>query len=116
VAGDLNAENAFWNSAVSNPSGEKLLRLFDVNQFEISALQCPTHSPVGIGHMLDIVVPPKCQSDVVFDILDSDDLPIWYSTYWIMSKLGISLNLLKNSQIGINFKTSLHLKLKVTWG
>jgi hypothetical protein len=33
LAGDLNAEHPFWNSAVSNPSGEKLLQLFDVSQF-----------------------------------------------------------------------------------
>jgi hypothetical protein len=37
LADDLNAKNLFWNSAVSNSSGEKLLHLFDVNQFEISA-------------------------------------------------------------------------------
>jgi hypothetical protein len=43
LAGDLNAKNPFWNSAVSIPSGDKLLHLFDVNQFEISAPQCPTH-------------------------------------------------------------------------
>jgi hypothetical protein len=39
VAGDLNAKNPFWDSAVSNPSGDKLLHLFYVNQFDISALQ-----------------------------------------------------------------------------
>jgi hypothetical protein len=37
LAGDLNAKNQFWNIAVSNPSGDKLFHLFDVNQFEISA-------------------------------------------------------------------------------
>jgi hypothetical protein len=36
LAGDLNAKNPFWNSAVSNPSGDKLLHLFEVNEFEIS--------------------------------------------------------------------------------
>lgn len=35
LAGDLNAKYPFGNSAVSNPSGEKLLDLFDVNEFEI---------------------------------------------------------------------------------
>jgi hypothetical protein len=29
LAGDLNAKHPFWNSAVSNSSGEKLLSLFD---------------------------------------------------------------------------------------
>jgi hypothetical protein len=28
LAGDLNAKKPFWNSTLSNPSGEKLLRLF----------------------------------------------------------------------------------------
>jgi hypothetical protein len=37
LAGDQNAKHPFWNTAVSNPSGEKLLQLFDVSQFEISA-------------------------------------------------------------------------------
>jgi hypothetical protein len=31
LAGDLNAKHPFWNSAVSNPSGEKLLEMFDIN-------------------------------------------------------------------------------------
>jgi hypothetical protein len=55
-AGYLNAKNPFWNSAVSNHSGEKLLHLFDVNQFVTSAPQCPTHYfPAGNGDVLDIV-------------------------------------------------------------
>jgi hypothetical protein len=33
---DLNAKNPFWNSAISNPAGEKLMALFDLNEFEIS--------------------------------------------------------------------------------
>jgi hypothetical protein len=57
LADDLNAKHPFWNSAGSNSSGEKLLPLFDVNEFEISAPQCPTHySPAGYGDVLDIVV------------------------------------------------------------
>jgi hypothetical protein len=56
LAGDVNAKYPFWNSTVSNPSGEKLLQLFDVNDFEISAPQYPTHySPAGNGDVLDIV-------------------------------------------------------------
>jgi hypothetical protein len=33
LAGDLNAKHPLWNSEVSNPSGEKLLDLFDINEF-----------------------------------------------------------------------------------
>jgi hypothetical protein len=39
----LKARNLFWNSAVSNPSGDKLLHLFDISQFEFSDMQCPNH-------------------------------------------------------------------------
>jgi hypothetical protein len=39
LAGDLNAKHPSWNSAVSNPSGEKLLQFFDRNDFDISAQQ-----------------------------------------------------------------------------
>jgi hypothetical protein len=54
---DLNAKHPSWNSAVSNPSGKKLLQLFYRNYFEISAPQCPTHnSPVGNGDVLATVV------------------------------------------------------------
>jgi hypothetical protein len=35
-----------WNSAVSNPSGEKLLQLFYASAFEISAPQYPTITPL----------------------------------------------------------------------
>jgi hypothetical protein len=35
LAGDLNAKHPFWNSAVSNPSGEKLMALFDLSEYEI---------------------------------------------------------------------------------
>jgi hypothetical protein len=79
LEGDLNAINPFWNSAVSNPSGDKLLHLFDVNQFEIKTTQCPAHnSPSGNGDGLDIVVHQNIRvSDaIVSDILDSDHLQI----------------------------------------
>jgi hypothetical protein len=79
LAGDLNAKHPFWNSAVSNPSDEKLMALFDLSEIEISAPQCPTHySPAGNGDMLDIVVHQNIRvSDVtVSDILDSDHQPI----------------------------------------
>jgi hypothetical protein len=32
LAGDLNAKNSFWNSAVTNPSGEKQLSLFPLRE------------------------------------------------------------------------------------
>jgi hypothetical protein len=70
---------SFWNSRVSNPSGETLLELFDRNDFEISAPQCPTHySHAGNGELLDIVVHTNIRvSDVIVsDILDSDHLPV----------------------------------------
>jgi hypothetical protein len=56
LTGDLNAKHPFWSSTVSNPSGEKLLQLLDVNDFKISAPQSPAHySPAGNGDVLDIV-------------------------------------------------------------
>jgi hypothetical protein len=79
LACDLNAKDPFWNSTLSKPSGDKLLYLFDVNQFEISAPQCPTHySPSGNGDVLDIVVHHNVRvSDVIVsEILDSNHLPI----------------------------------------
>jgi hypothetical protein len=78
LAGDLNAKHLSWNSAVSNPSGEKLLQLFDASVFEISAPQCPTHySPVGNGDVLDIVVLKNIRlPSVIVSVLDSDHLPI----------------------------------------
>jgi hypothetical protein len=78
LTGDLNAKHPFWNSAVSNSSGEKLMALFDLSDFEISASQCPTHSSAGNGDVLDIVVHQNIRlSDVIVsDILDSDHIPV----------------------------------------
>jgi hypothetical protein len=57
LARDLIAKHPFWNSAVSNPSGEKLMALFDLSDFEISAPRCTTYySPAENGDMLNIVV------------------------------------------------------------
>jgi hypothetical protein len=75
----MNVKQPFWNSAVSNASGQKLLQLFDVNNFEISPSQCPTHySAVGNGDVLDIVVHKniRLSNVIVSDILDSYHLPI----------------------------------------
>jgi hypothetical protein len=69
----------FWNSAVSNPSGKKLMNLFDTSDFEISAPQCSTHySPAGNGDVLDNVVHQNVRLSevIVSDVLDSDHLPI----------------------------------------
>jgi hypothetical protein len=74
LASDLNAKTPFWNCAVSNPSGEKMLHLFYVNQFEMSAPQCPTYySTAGSDDVLDIVAHQNIRvSDVIVsDILDS---------------------------------------------
>jgi hypothetical protein len=77
LASDLNAKRPFWNSAVSNPSREKLMALFDLSEFEISASQYPTHYfPAGNGDLLDIVVHQNIRVSDVSDILDSDHLPI----------------------------------------
>jgi hypothetical protein len=104
LADDLNAKHQFWNSAVSNPSGEKLL--FDVNEFEISVAQCCIHySPVGSGGILAIVVHQNIRLSgvVVSDILDSDHLPIVFLVPDHI-KMKNLLDQLKNSQIGNGFK------------
>jgi hypothetical protein len=57
LAGDLNAKHLFWNSSVSNSSGESVFELFHKNKFKISEPQCPTlYSPAGNGDILDIVI------------------------------------------------------------
>jgi hypothetical protein len=79
LEGDLNAKHPFWNSAVSNPSGEKLMALFGLSEYEISAPQCPTHySPIGNGDVLYTVVHQNIRvSDIIVsDISDSDHLPM----------------------------------------
>jgi hypothetical protein len=62
-------------TAVSNPSGGELLDLFDVNEFNISTPQCPTHyPPVGNGDVLNTVVSQNVRQPgvIISDILDSD--------------------------------------------
>jgi hypothetical protein len=72
LADELNDKHPLWNSAVSNPSGEKLMALFDLSEFDISAKQCHTHySPAGNGDVLDIVIHQNIR---VSDIIVSD---IW---------------------------------------
>jgi hypothetical protein len=73
-ASDLNVKHAFWNGAVSNLSGEKLLDIFGVKEFEISPPQYPTHySPAEYDVVLDIMVHQNIRvSDIIVsDILDS---------------------------------------------
>jgi exonuclease III len=70
LAGDLKTKHPFWNSEVSNPSDEEILRLFDASQFEISAPQCATHySSAGNSDVLDIVVHQNIR---VSDVIVSD--------------------------------------------
>jgi hypothetical protein len=79
LADNMNAKHPFWNSAVSNPSGQNLFQLYDVNDFEILVSLCPTHySPAGNGGMLDTVVNKntRLSNTIVSDIMDSDHLPI----------------------------------------
>jgi hypothetical protein len=79
LAGDLNVKHPSWNSAVSNPSGEKLTELFDLSDFEISAPQCPTHYSLGGNEDVLYIVVHKnigLSNVIVSGILDSDHLPI----------------------------------------
>jgi hypothetical protein len=78
LEGDLNAKYPFRNSAVSAPSGEKLLGLSDMNEFEISAPERPTHYfPAVNGDVLDTVVQQNIRlSDVESDIFYSNHLSI----------------------------------------
>jgi hypothetical protein len=69
------------NSAVSNPSNQKLLQLFDTHDFEFPAPQCQNHySPVGNGDVLDIVVHKniRLSNVIASDILDSDHLSVMF--------------------------------------
>jgi hypothetical protein len=75
----LNAKHQFWNIIVPKTSATKHLNLLHINEFEISAPQCPTnYSPTGNGDVLDIVVHKNVLllEIIVSDILDSDHLPI----------------------------------------
>jgi hypothetical protein len=49
------------------------MALFELSDFEISAPQCPTHSPARNGDVLDIVVHQNIRVSgvIVSDILDS---------------------------------------------
>jgi hypothetical protein len=79
LARDLNAKHPFWNSADYKYSGAKLLSLLLINEFEMSAPQCPTHySPEGNGDAFEIVVHKNVRLSeiIVSHILDSDHLPI----------------------------------------
>jgi hypothetical protein len=103
----MNAKYSFWNSAVSNPSGENFLELFHVNDFEISAPENPTHyCPAGNGDVLDIVVHQNIRLShvILSDILDSDHLPIVFHVMEHVTTKRLS-EPLENSQIGNGFRT-----------
>jgi hypothetical protein len=77
LVGDLND----WNTNVSNPSGLKLLEIFVIFNFEISAPQYSTHYTLdGGGGVLDTVVHQNVRLSevIVTDILDSYHLPIMF--------------------------------------
>jgi hypothetical protein len=79
LAEDLNVKHPFRSSAVSKPSGLKLLQLFDLNYFSISASQCSAHySPVGNEDVQDIVVYNNLRHSyaTVSNFLDSCHLPV----------------------------------------
>jgi hypothetical protein len=106
LAEDLNAKYPFWNSVVSCPSGTKLLNLLHINEFEISARQCPTHySPAGNGDVLDIVMHKNVRLSeiIVSDIMESDHLPIVLHLLNHV-RTGTFRTRLTISQIGSGFK------------
>jgi hypothetical protein len=83
LSGDMNAKHPFWNSSVSNPSGEKLLNLFDVHEFEMSASRCRIHYfPARNGDVLDIVIHQNIRLSgvIVSGILDSDHVSALFCT------------------------------------
>jgi hypothetical protein len=76
---DTEPEHPSCNSTVSSPSDQRLLQLFDANDFEISAPQCPNlYPPVRNEDVLDIMMHKniRLSNVIVSDILDSDHLPI----------------------------------------
>jgi hypothetical protein len=69
----MNVKYHVWNSQVPNPSSEKLLELFDNNDFQLLALQYPTqYTQQGNGDVLDVVLHKNVRlSDVIAsNILD----------------------------------------------
>jgi hypothetical protein len=84
LAGDLNAKYPFWNSGFPTLQAPNyLIYCIRINEFEISASQCPTHfSSARNGDELDIVMHKNVQLSevIVSDTLDSDHLQS-FSTY-----------------------------------
>jgi hypothetical protein len=79
LQGDMNVKYPFWNSVVSNTSGEILMNLLPINEFEASAPQYSPHYCLARnGNMLDIVVHKNVRLSevIVTDILDSDRFPL----------------------------------------
>jgi hypothetical protein len=82
LVGALNAKHRFWKSEFPSPSGAKPLDLLHINEFKISAPQCPIHySPAGNCDALDIVFHKNVRllEVNVSDILDSDHLPVVFN-------------------------------------
>jgi hypothetical protein len=80
LADDQNVKKPVWDIQVSNPSGKKLLELFD-NYCQISAPQYPTHyTTQGNDDMVNILLHKSVQlSDaIVSNILDYDNLLIFF--------------------------------------
>jgi hypothetical protein len=106
LAGNMNGKYPFWNSVVYNHSGAELVNVLQINEFEISAPQCPTHySPAEMVtcSLLLCTRTSHCQTSL--------SLIFWtqityksFSTYWIMIELGILRARLTNSQIWSGFK------------
>jgi hypothetical protein len=79
LACDLNAKNPVWNRRVSSPWGKNLLDLYDNDDFQISAPQCPTYYTTKVnGDTLDTVMQWNVRLSYVtlFEVTDSDHLPI----------------------------------------
>jgi hypothetical protein len=67
--------------------------MFDINEFEISAPQCPTHySPAGNGDLLDIVVHQnvRLSEGIVSEVLNSDHLPIPFHILYHVTTINFS--------------------------
>jgi hypothetical protein len=96
LAADVNAKHPLWNSVVSHTSGEKLLDLFHVSDFEISASQCPLQGMETCLTSWSIRM-SDCQKSMSL-ISRSQITYQSFSTYWNMLELEIFQIQLNNSQ------------------
>lgn len=56
LAGDLDAKYQFWNSVHSDTSDDKVLHLFDIKEFEISAVLYAMYYCAEGNYLPDIVL------------------------------------------------------------